>query len=133
VIIGLPERSQVMSDPLHHVVDPRDLRAGDYVTVAGDSSTDFAVVKILVTDAEGVHTRLYQERFDRRPVEVDPESLTLGPVIPSDGVPLSMHHAPFSYSTFSKWEVVLPARGGTVGEPELAGSRCWQEAAGGYH
>lgn len=121
-----------MSDPLHHVVDPRDLRAGDYVTVAGDSSTDFAVVKILVTDAEGVHIRLYQERFDRRPIEVDPGSLTLGPVIPSDGVPLSIHHAPFSYSTFSKWGAVLLSRGGTVGEHELAGYRFWQEAEGGY-
>jgi len=121
-----------MSDPLHRVVDPRDLRAGDYVTVAGDLSTDFAVVKVLATDDEGVHIRLYQQRFDRRPVEVDPESLTLGPMIPAEGVPLSIHHAPFSFATFARWGAELLARGDTVGEHELAGYRSWQEAEGGY-
>jgi hypothetical protein len=121
-----------MSDPLHRVVDPRELRAGDYVTVAGDTGPDFAVVKILATDDEGVHIRLYQQRFDTRPVEVDPGSLSLGPVIPSEGVPLSVHHAPFSYATFARWGAVLLARGHTVGEHELIGYRSWQEAEGGY-
>lgn len=113
-------------------IDPRDLMAGDHVTVVGDSGVDYAVVKILAVDAEGVHIRLYQERFATRPTQVDATRLTLGPVIPVEGVPLSVGHAPFSHDTFAKWGAVLLSRGATVAESELAGYRGWQEAEGGY-
>jgi hypothetical protein len=123
-----------MTDPaaaLHQPIDPRALRAGDYVTVPGDGGSDFAVIKILATDTEGVHIRMYQERFPSRPLQVDPEMLTLGPMVPTEGVPLSVPHAPFRFETFSTWGAVLLARG-TVGEHELKGYRFWLEAEGGY-
>jgi len=113
-------------------IDPRDLLAGDHVTIVGDSGVDYAVVKILAADAEGVHIRLYQERFATRPLQVDPARLTLGPIIPAEGVPLSIGHAPFSHDTFAQWGAVLLSRGSPVAESELAGYRDWQEAEGGY-
>jgi hypothetical protein len=108
-----------------------ELQAGDLVSVVADDGR-MGVVKILATDAEGVHIRLYQERFDTRPLSVDLEMLTLGSMLAPPGEPFSIGHIPLRFGSFASWQPTLIASGGTVGEDELAGYRSWEEAEGGY-
>ena len=108
-----------------------NFRPGDLVSVAAEGK--FGVAKVLVTDAAGVHIRLYQERFDSRPLSVDAEMLTLGSMFAPPGEPFSIGHLPLSYVSFLRgWEPQLIITGGTVGDHELEGYRSWEEAEGGY-
>ena len=105
--------------------------AGDLVSiVSGDG--DYGVVKLLVTDAIGVHVRLYQQRFPDRPSDVDPATLSLGPSMFAQDVPFSIGHIPLCHETFAGWQPVLMARGIAVEDRELQGYRGWEEAEGGY-
>lgn len=107
-----------------------DFRAGDLLSVTAEGQ--FGVVKVLAIDAEGVHLRLYQERFDSRPLSVDGEMLTLGSMFAAPGEPFSIGHLPMSHASFAGWEPQLIRSDGMVGEHELEGYRGWKEAEGGY-
>lgn len=111
--------------------DDPGFRAGDLVSVVADDGA-FGVVKLLVTDAVGVHVRLYQQRFPERPSGVDPTTLSLGPSMFAQDVPFSIGHVPLSHQTFAGWQPILMTRGVEVEERELQGYRGWEDAEGGY-
>jgi hypothetical protein len=106
-------------------------QAGDLVSVvAGDGR--IGVVKVLATDEIGVHIRLYRERFDARPLSVEPEMLTLGSIFDPPPRPFSIGHIPLRHEAFAGWQPQLIASGGTVHEDKLEGYCDWAEAEGGY-
>ena len=111
--------------------DDPGFRAGDLVSVVADDGA-FGVVKLLVTDAVGVHVRLYQQRFPDRPSVVDPAALSLGASMFDQDVPFSIGHIPLRHEAFADWQPILLARGIGVEERELQGYRGWEEAEGGY-
>jgi hypothetical protein len=89
----------------------------------------FSIVKLLAVDGDGVHVRLYKNKFPLRPLPVDPATLSLGSIYDADG--FGMGHMPLSYSEFDAW-LPLHMSDGSVTEEELEGYREWQSAGGGY-
>lgn len=110
--------------------DQATVRAGDLVSVdTGDGA--FGVAKVLVVDPEGVHCRLYVQRFADRPSLVDPEHLTLASML-DPRMPFSIGHIPLTHATFAGWAARIIRHDVAVEERELAGYRSWREADGGY-
>ena len=106
------------------------LEAGDLVSVESDNDL-FAVAKILVKDAHGVHVRLYVQRFNERPLQVNVTDLDTAPYGPDHDFPFSIGHMPLAFPSFDTWQPELISRGNPVIEEELVGYRIWQEG-GGY-
>ena len=106
------------------------VRPGDLVSVdTGDGA--FGVAKVLAVDPDGVHCRLYVQRFADRPSIVDPEHLTLASMLDPQ-MPFSIGHIPLAHATFAGWAARIIRRDLAVEERELAGYRSWRDAEGGY-
>lgn len=103
---------------------------GDLLSVVMEEG--FAVVKVLATDSEGVHARLYVQRFAQRPARDDLGELTTAPFGAGHDNPFSIGHVPLSHQSFAGWQPELLARGELVAEEELEGYLMWQDAEGGY-
>ncbi len=88
-------------------------------------------MKVLATDAGGVHARLYVQRFPVRPSAADLGELTTAPFGTDHANPFSIGHLPLSYASFSGWEPQALIRC-TVEPDELEGYEMWREASGGY-
>jgi hypothetical protein len=104
--------------------------AGDLVSVLTEDG-QFGVMKVLVVDNQGVHVRLYAQRFKERPQASNLHDLSTAPVETEHGNPFSFGHLPFTCPSFLTWE---PQTVGSepVTEEELKGYRMWQKADGGY-
>ena len=50
-----------------------------------DEEGAYKVAKVLALDEDGVHIRLYKNKWPRRPKDVAPDTLTLGSVYDPDG------------------------------------------------
>ena len=103
-------------------------RAGALYSV-DDGEGWFRVAKVLLVEGEGVHIRLYKNRFKTRPDSVDFQSLTLGTVHDTDG--FGMGHLPLTRRAFRAWQPVFLAES-PVAESELEGYRAWKDAKGGF-
>jgi hypothetical protein len=105
---------------------PSDLAAGDVCSVeAGESR--YGIVKVLATDPDTVHVRVYKEKFGWRPERVDTGGLSLGTMHDDE---FGIGHLPLSRAGFGAWTPVRIHRE-PVSEDELEGFRLWQEARGG--
>lgn len=102
--------------------------AGDLYSV-DDGEGGFQIAKVLVMDAEGVHVRLYKEKWDERPASVDVTQLSLGSV--HDGGDFGIGHLPLSKKSFISRQPVLVGRQ-EVSTEELEGYEIWKENSGGY-
>ena len=89
-----------------------------------DDDGTYRVAKVLATDEQAVHVRVYKERFPQRPTAVDLERLTLGSIDDSDG--FGVGHLPLSRDEFALWEPSLITTVG-VDEEELEGYRMWAD------
>jgi hypothetical protein len=89
----------------------------------------FRVAKVLVVEREGVHIRLYKNRFKARPGRIEFSSLSLGTVHDADG--FGMGHRPLTHRAFRAWEPVFLEEN-PVAESELDGYRAWKDAKGGF-
>jgi len=89
----------------------------------------YRIAKVLATDKEGVHIRLYKNRWKERPITIDENSLSLGTVHDNDG--FGMGHLPLKKSSFQAWSPIL-IKVGKVVDTELDGYKEWQSAGGGY-
>ena len=89
----------------------------------------FRVATVLVVEGEGVHIRLYKNRFTTRADKVEFSSLTLGSVHDADG--FGMGHLPLTHRAFRAWQPVFLAEN-LVAEGELDGYRAWKDAKGGF-
>jgi hypothetical protein len=86
---------------------------GIYSCMSGDG--DFSVVKVLVVEGGGVHTRLHKNRFKERPDTIDPNELQV-----------AVGHVPLSEKGFRDWEPVLLLEQ-PVTDDELVGYRHWRD------
>jgi hypothetical protein len=104
------------------------LKQGDFYTV-DDGEGFFRVVKVLVLDEQGVHVRLYQNKWKERPATVDVSILSLGGVDDPEG--FGMGHLPLSKNAFAAWRPIF-IQDGKVAKDELDGYEMWKEGGGGY-
>ena len=104
------------------------IRAGALYSVMGGKGY-FQVAKVLMVDANGVHVRLYKNRFATRPETVSFETLVLGSIHDPDGC--GMGHIPLTVEAFRAWQPMFLANS-PVAEDELDGYREWESAGGGY-
>jgi hypothetical protein len=102
---------------------------GLYSTPQEDGS--FSVLKILKTDDGGVHVRIYSNRFDEHPGDVDAGTLYMAGLNKKPDEAMGMGHLPVSYATFEAWrpEYIKTV---AVGDDELEGYDMWFDAKGGY-
>jgi hypothetical protein len=91
----------------------------------------FSVVKILKLEDEGVHVRVYSNRFDVAPGEIDEGSLHVAGVNRDSGVPPGVGHLPLATDSFTAWTPRY-VKTVSVDVSELDGYRQWKEEGGGY-
>jgi hypothetical protein len=107
---------------------PESIDAGALYSV-DDGEGFFRVAKVLIVDSGGVHIRLYKNRFETRPKNVDFSSLSLGSIHEKDG--FGMGHLPLTHRAFREWDPVFIGNS-PVGPDELEGFNEWKLASGGY-
>jgi hypothetical protein len=106
----------------------RDVDAGVTPLVTLRLDDGYAAAKLLHVDRRGVHLRLYAERWEDPPDEVDAWRLGLGTTATgSRGV----GHVPMTRRAFGAAHPAF-ARLAMIGPAERAGYREWLEAGGGY-
>lgn len=88
-------------------------------------------LKILVVDADGVHLRLYSNRYPGVPSRIEESSLFMAGMERAADVPLGMGHMPVSHSSFARWRTQW-VQASSVAPDELDGYEIWREAEGGY-
>lgn len=102
---------------------PVELKVGGvYSVVSGNG--DFGIVKLLVLKEGIAHIRLYKNKFNTRPNEIDLNSLTLGTIRDPDG--FGIGHLPIPEREFLSWQPELLAQA-EVKEDELDGYKMWKE------
>ena len=104
-----------------------EYQVGDFYSV-NDGEGAYAVAKVLAVD-EGVHIRLYKNKWTTRPETVDPSVLSLGNVNDQDG--FGMGHMPLTKSAFASWHPILVGHD-EVTDEELEGYQMWKDGGGGY-
>jgi hypothetical protein len=95
---------------------------GQLLSANWDDDGSFRVVKVLAAGDGAVHVRVYRERFESRPADVDEAALTLGSVFEDEH--FGVGHLPLSEEEFALWEPILIKTVG-VDEEELDGYRMW--------
>jgi hypothetical protein len=103
-------------------------KAGGLYSVE-DGGGRYAIAKVLLVERDGVHVRLYKNKFPTRPAQVDFSSLSLGTVHDKDG--FGMGHIPITHNQFRHWRPVFVGESAVV-EEELDGYRMWKDAKGGF-
>jgi hypothetical protein len=88
----------------------------------------YRVAKVLALNRLAVHVRVYANRFDARPTEVDPAVLDVGGRRHPLGIGIG--HVPLTWDLFASWQPQL-IRAGEVTQDELEGFREWERARGG--
>jgi hypothetical protein len=106
--------------------DRSELFEGGYYSII--DGEEFAIAKVLKTDPEIVHVRIYKEHFAQRPRAIDPSQLTLGTIHDPDG--FGMGHLPLRLATFQEREPLFITHM-TVTESELRGYSMWKDSEGG--
>lgn len=104
------------------------LKAGALYSV-NDGEGFYRVAKILVLDEQGVHIRLYKNKWKERPATVDVSTLSMGSIDDPEG--FGMGHLPLSRKAFTAWQPMF-VQDGTVANEELDGYQMWKEGGGGY-
>jgi len=88
----------------------------------------FKVAKVLVSEGDGVHIRLYKETFTTRPKVAETLCLTLGKLGDEE---LGIGHLPLSRGTFVSWEPELIVQENVL-PSELEGYQFWKNGNGGF-
>jgi hypothetical protein len=108
----------------------RDWIEGGLYSTRNDDGT-FGIIKILKLDDQGVHVRVYSNRFDSHPATLDESTLYMTGMDGGPGEGLGMGHLPLSKSSFSAWRPRF-IKAVDVSNDELEGYEMWLEAKGGY-
>ena len=100
------------------------MREGDLCSIVSGQG-GYKVAKILKLEDGIVHVRLYANRFDERPANVDPDDLELGVI---DDESFGIGHLPLASSEFEAWQPQTIAHH-PVQPDELDGYEEWRQAA----
>jgi len=107
-----------------------EYKIGSYFSIKSEAS-GYRIVKILATDLQGVHIRMYSNHFDTRPKTINLKELYSNS-IKDDPKTFGSYHIPLRYETFSeKWKPEFVVEG-TVSDDDLEGYKIWKEEKGGY-
>lgn len=98
---------------------------GIYSVIQGNRK--FRIAKLLVLEEGIVHIRIYKNKFNKRPDEIDLNSLTLGTIHDPDG--FGMGHIPIPEHDFLSWQPKLLVQT-EVKEDELEGYKIYKENNG---
>lgn len=79
------------------------IRAGSICTIESGNGK-FGIVKILVINNQEAHVKLYKNKYDQRPSNVDIKTLSLGSVDDKDG--FGIGHLPLERAGFDKWRPI---------------------------
>jgi hypothetical protein len=93
-----------------------------------DDEARYRIAKVVALDADGVHVRLYKNRWPQRPGKVAPTDLSLGRVQDADG--FGIGHMVLSPNEFASWRPVYISRE-DLAPDELEGYRAWQRGRTG--
>ena len=93
-----------------------------------DSENGFRIAKVLATDDQTVHIRLYKNFFGTRPAIIDESKLTLGTIDDPDG--FGVGHLPLSRDQFRSWHPVFITKT-AVRRDELEGYELWKKSNSG--
>ena len=122
------EQTQI-SQPIRSI---SDIKQGYFYATPREKG-GYNVLKVLKTDNEGVHIRLYSNVYPNLPTSLDVTTLYLaGLEEQSEQVDLGIGHLPISFNNFITWHAVPLNQFEAVSEEQLEGYRTWQEAEGGY-
>ena len=114
-------KTQSLCAPVH---------AGDIVSVV-TGADKFGVMKILAVDDNGVHARLYVQRFAERPLLANINELTVAAFDPNNENILSLCHLPLTHDHFALWEPdVITSQ--PVTDDELGAYYKWLNTSGCY-
>ncbi|MGI8928270.1 MAG: hypothetical protein ACR2H0_02210, partial [Candidatus Limnocylindrales bacterium] len=105
----------------------RDIDAGLTTLVTVKTDGGFGVAKILQVDRNTVHVRLYSDRWETPPDEIDPWSLRVGRF---DEPIVGIGHMPLTRAAFAAWEPRFK-RVSMLSPNELGGYGQWLESGGG--
>jgi hypothetical protein len=94
-----------------------------------DGEGSYRVAKILMVDEQGVHIRLYKNKWKERPKTIDASALTLGSI--KDGNEFGMGHLPLTKKAFAAWKPVVISEQ-EVKKDELDGYELWKDGGGSY-
>jgi hypothetical protein len=110
---------------------PPDMAAGDLYAIPAREE-GFAVLKVLAVD-DGVHVRLYRQRYAHIPSATDVDELSLGVFTVGGNGPdaFSIGHLPLTRKAFAVSGPVRIGRRPILPE-ELDGYEIWLESLGGY-
>lgn len=122
------EQAQI-SQPIRSIAD---IKQGYFYATPREKG-GYNVLKVLKTDHEGLHIRLYSNVYPNLPTDLDITTLYLaGLDEQSEQIDLGMGHLPISFDSFMTWQAVPLNQFEPVSEDQLEGYRMWQEAEGGY-
>ena len=107
--------------------DEREIVVGGLYATTNEDGT-YSVMKVLAVDNFAVHLRLYANRFEELPSDIDPSVLTLGSI--SDGGNFGIGHFPWAKEGFWNDDPVFLKKT-PVTDDELEGYRLYLEAMGG--
>ena len=99
------------------------LKTGDICTVQ-EGNGWFGVVKVLLIDADRIHVKMYQNKFDTRPEMIDPASLFMG-AVQHDENGITLAHLPYQKSEFNAMKPEIEAYE-LVTPEELEVYRIWK-------
>jgi uncharacterized protein YndB with AHSA1/START domain len=125
-----PDESEEL-DAWRNVSGPvlgRDLETSIVPLVSIKDGDRYAIAKLLRVEKRGVHIRLYANRFDIPPDELNPWTLRLDR---HDAPDLSIGHLPLSRSAFAEMEPAYE-RLAMRSSDELEGYRIWKDGSGEF-
>jgi len=99
-----------------------EIKAGSICTIE-DGEGKFGIVKVLVINAEEAHVKIYKNKYDQRPAQVDLKTLSLGSINDSDG--FGIGHVPLERKGFDNWKPIEVAFE-DVTPADLEGYNLWK-------
>lgn len=130
MVSGWGARTKQLVRWLHSLAGPPPLplpEVGSYYAVPA-AVGGFQIVKVLVTDPDVVHLRLYSKLYKKLPEKLNLKKLTLGGI--DDEAGFGLGHMPLSLATFQAWQPQF-VQPGTVAPAELEGYELWEKKGGG--
>jgi hypothetical protein len=99
-----------------------DIKAGSICTIE-DGEGKYGIVKVLVINSEEAHVKIYKNKYDKRPAQVDLKTLSLGSITDPDG--FGIGHVPLERKGFDNWKPVEIAFE-EVTKEDLEGYELWK-------
>ena len=105
---------------------PEPVAGGLYSVM--DDQGHYRAAKVVALDEDGVHVRLYKNRWERRPKEVATNSLALGTINDPDG--FGVGHLVLTKDEFGSWRPVFLSRADLTRD-DLEGCMMWKQGRRG--